>query len=205
VSDADRSSADDHGRRDRDQDDGLDEVVEIDELDGMVLPVRPDGDGFVIDLDADATLVVRKLVRELRELLTEPTDEGATLLARLFPVVHPDDPEAEEEYQRLMREELVASKVAAFDVVDAALAEHAVERGATDDGEFGGARVDAGQLVAFMQALNSIRLVLGTMLGVSDEGRRPVSRAMARRPEYSLYEYLSFLLEVSVRAMRGTV
>ncbi len=160
--------------------------------DGAVeLQVRAEGDGFVIDLGPDERAVVRKLLRELRELLAEPTPEASALVDRLFPVAHPDDADAEAEYQRLMREELVASKLAAFEIVDAALA---------DDGS---SRVDEGGLIAFMQSVNSVRLVLGTMLGVTDEGRREVSRRMERRPEYSLYEYLSYLLDISVRAVSG--
>lgn len=121
----------------------------------------------------------------------EPSGEVAILLRRLFPVVHPDDDELEAEYQRLMRDELVQSKLAAFDVVEDTLG---------DDGAPG--EVDEAGLVAFMQSLNSIRLVLGTMLGVSDEpDGREVAVEHEDSPEYALYAYLSYLLEHSVQAL----
>jgi Domain of unknown function (DUF2017) len=156
-------------------------------------PIRAaDGGGFVIDLGADETALLRRLLGELRALLTEPDpgSEARALLARLFPVVHPDDEEAEFEYQRLMRDELVQSKLSALDSVDGALA--------------GDGRADEPRLLAFMQSLNSIRLVLGTMLGVSDDPDQPeVTPGLEDSAEYHLYAYLSWLLEHCVQALSG--
>jgi hypothetical protein len=154
-------------------------------------PVRASGAGFVVDLGEDEAMLVRRLVDELRQLLTdpEPGEDAKALLHRLFPVAHPEDPEAEAEYQRLMREELVASKLAAFDAVDAALA--------------GDGRLDEGGLVAFMQSVNSLRLALGSMLGVTDDPDLEVDPAREDSAEYQLYGYLSWLLEWSVRAASG--
>jgi hypothetical protein len=153
-------------------------------------PVRPKGTGYVIDVGADESALIRRLVGELRGLLAdESTDPSShALLARLFPVVHPDDDELEAEYQRLMRDELVQSKLEAFEIVDEVLA--------------GDGRLDEGQLVAVMQSINSIRLVLGTMLGVSDDpDGDEVLPAMVDSSEYHLYGYLSWLLEWCVRAL----
>lgn len=153
-------------------------------------PVRRSGDGFVVDLGADEAGLVRRLVAEVRELLSDPDPDGEArvLLHRLFPVVHTADPEAEAEYQRLMREELVASKLAAFDVVDAALA--------------GDGRLDDAGLVAFMQSVNSVRLVLGSMLGVTDDSDTEIDPEREDTAEYQLYGFLSWLLEWSVQATR---
>ena len=155
-------------------------------------PVRAKGNGYVIHIGGDDSALIPRLVGELRELLAdESTDPRShALLARLFPVVHPDDDELEAEYQRLMREELVQSKLEAFEIVDEVLA--------------GDGLVDEGQLVAVMQSLNSIRLVLGTMLGVNDDpDADEVLPAMENSAEYHLYGYLSWLLEWCVRAMTG--
>lgn len=153
-------------------------------------PIRADGDGFVIDIGPEESQMIRRLLGELRALLTEdaPDSEARLLLVRLFPVVHADDPEAEAEYQRLMREELVESKLAAMQVVDDALS--------------GDGRVDEGHLIAFMQSINSIRLVLGTMLGVSDDpDDDEVTPGLEGSAEYHLYAYLSWLLEHTVQAL----
>ena len=64
--------------------------------------------------------------------------------------------------------------------------------------------VDEVGLVAFMQSLNGIRLVLGTMLGVTDDPTlEEVDEQLESSPEYHLYAYLSWLLEHCVRAASG--
>lgn len=153
-------------------------------------PVRSKGDGFVVDLGTDESALIRRLIGELRSMLTDPEpDESAqVLLARLFPVAHHDDEELEAEYQRLMREELVLSKLSAFDIVETTLS--------------GDGRVDEGELMAVMQSINSLRLVLGTMLGVTDDpDDDEVTAGLEDSAEYHLYGYLSWLLEWCVRAL----
>lgn len=154
-------------------------------------PVRASGHGFVVDLGDDEAALVRRLLGELRQLVSDPEPDGEAreLLARLFPVTHPDDPDAEAEYQRLMRDELVASKLASFELVDSTLA--------------GDGRLDEAGLVAFMQSVNSLRLALGTMLGVTDDPDAEVDPANEDSAEYHLYGYLSWLLEWSVRAAQS--
>lgn len=156
-------------------------------------PIRAQGDGFVISIGAEEGALVRRLIGELRTMLTdpEPDNESQVLLARLFPAAYLDDDEMEAEYQRLMRDELVQSKLASFDLVEQALA---------DDGS----AVDEAGVVALMQSLNSVRLVLGTMLGVTDDPNiEEVSEGLEDSPEYHLYTYLSWLLEWCVRALTG--
>jgi hypothetical protein len=175
-----------------------DDTTDDESSDDMVMgrfrpPVRAKGDGFVVDVGDDEAALIRRLVGELRALLSEEaTDEQAkALLQRLFPTAYPDDDDLEVEYQRLMREELVASKLAALDVVDGALTDRP-------------ARLDEAGLTAFMQSVNSIRLVLGTMLDVSDDPTGDeVTPGLEQSPEYALYGYLSWLLEHSVRALQS--
>jgi hypothetical protein len=156
-------------------------------------PVRRHDDGFVIDIGAEEGALVRRLISELRSLLTdpEPDEEAQALIVRLFPAAYLDDDEKEAEYQRLMRDELVQSKLGSFDLVDEALGGDA-------------APVDEGRLIAFMQSVNSIRLVLGTMLGVTDDpDADEVTPGLEDSAEYHLYGYLSWLLEWCVRALTG--
>lgn len=149
-------------------------------------PVRRDGDGFRVVLSNDEAGLVQRLLAELAELLDRPDDP---LTARLFPVVHPDDPEAEAEYQRLMRPELVESKRAAIAAVSSTLA--------------GDGRLDEGGMVAFMQAVNSVRLVLGTLLDITDDGDDEDGLDDPESYEQQLYVYLSWLLEWAVRTLSG--
>jgi hypothetical protein len=159
-------------------------------------PVRESGNGFLIELGEDEAMLVTRLLDELRQLLTNPSPDSSErlLIVRLFPVAHPDDEDEEAEYQRLMRDELVESKLEAIASVERVLAaERRSDR-----------VVDELGLVAFMQSLNAIRLVLGTMLGVTDDpSEDEVDEQLERSPEYHLYAYLSWLLEHCVRAASG--
>ena len=159
-------------------------------------PVRESGNGFLIELGEDEAMLVTRLLDELRQLLTNPSPDSSErlLVVRLFPVAHPDDEDEEAEYQRLMRDELVESKLEAIASVERVLAaERRSDR-----------VVDELGLVAFMQSLNAIRLVLGTMLGVTDDPTEDeVDEQLERSPEYHLYAYLSWLLEHCVRAASG--
>ena len=141
---------------------------------------------YRLDVPDNEREILRRLLPQLRTVLAdeEPADERAR---RLFPPAYTDDEAADAEYQRLMREDLVASHLAALDLVEASL----------DANE-----LTEGQLVAWMSAVNSVRLVLGTLLDVDEEldiGRLP--NATPDIESYALYAYLSNLLGDMVEAL----
>ncbi len=146
--------------------------------------------GFVLRFGAEERALVSRLLDELRSLLVNPVD--AAMTARLFPVVHPDRPDQEAEYQRLMRDELITSRLAGIDTVKDVLAGDGKKATFTED-----------QLVAFMQALNSVRLVLGTMLNVTEDDEAEIGDDAPLVPEYQLYAYLSWVLDSAVHALSG--
>ena len=141
---------------------------------------------FVVNLDEDERHFIRRLVGEVRELLTssEPDDPK---LARLFPPAYGDDrdAEAETEYQRLMRDELVASRLDSIARIDELLADDTRQSMTVD------------QLNAFVVSLNSVRLILGTILGITDEDDDDPDPA----PEMAMYDFLSWLLDSAVTAL----
>ena len=91
-----------------------------------------------------------------------------------------------------MREELVASRVAAIESVSALLL---ADGAATHDTVW-----DEGQTIAFMQSINAIRLVLGSLLGIHDDESADEADDDTS-PEHQLYDFLSWLLEWTVRAL----
>ncbi len=108
-------------------------------------------------------------------------------LRRLFPPAYADDAEADDEYRRLMREELLDGKLAALRVVEeSAYAEHLTEE----------------DLESWLGALESLRLYLGTQLDVSEatyaEELEPDDPSA---PALALYGYLSWLQEQAVEAL----
>jgi hypothetical protein len=90
------------------------------------------------------------------------------------------------EYQRLTREELQSGRLAAVDVV-----EQTVEA----------QELTPDQLTSWMHAVNALRLVLGTMLDVSDDDQTfALPRDHPDAPTLALYGYLGVLLEEMVEA-----
>lgn len=156
-------------------------------------PVERVGDQFVINLGTDERELVSRLLGELRDLLLGATDQP--LLRRMFPPAYhlADDADADAEYQRLMHDDLVASRLAAISGVLAVLGNADATR-----------RVDEEGLIALMQALNALRLVLGTLLDVSEEDHPDdIDDDDPLVGEYHLYGYLSYLLDEAVDALTG--
>ena len=130
--------------------------------------------------------LLRHLLPQLRALLTEGSDSR---LRRLFPTAYADDAEAEAEYVRLMRDDLVASRLAAITTVEETL---------------GVEELTGEQLEAWMSSVNAVRLVLGTMLDAGED--LDIDALADDDPDiegYVLYGYLGYLLEEMVAVALG--
>ena len=148
----------------------------------MEARIRPTGDGdFHVELSPQERALLRALPAQLRELL-ESDDPS---VYRLFPSAYPEHPDHENEYVVLTRDELVDSHRAALDALEA-----------TADAD----RLDAGQLDAWLHALNQLRLVLGTQLDVTED-MAEVDPSDRRFPELLVYGYLSELQDEVVEAL----
>jgi len=155
-------------------------------------PIEHTRKGYQLHLDDEEREVLRGLLGQLRDLLVGPSDDP--VLRRLFPTAYhlPEHAEQDAEYQRLMREDLVASRLASIELVDAAL-------GST------GPLTEA-QVMALLQAINGLRLVLGTILDVSEElDLDEIDDDDPHVGEHHLYAFLSWLLEWTVRAARHSI
>jgi len=127
--------------------------------------------------------ILRGLAGELRELL--PTEDPS--LGRLVPPAYTDDPDANEEYAGLMRDDLLAEHTAAIDEFER-----------TIDAK----RVTEEELVAWMGAVNDLRLVLGTKLDVTEEMyERELDPRDPNAHQMAVYHYLGFLEEQIVVAL----
>jgi hypothetical protein len=138
--------------------------------------------GYRLRLPRAERELLASLPRQMRELLQ--TDDPS--LRRLFPPAYGDDPAADDEYRRLMRDELLEGKLAALQVVEeTAFAEH----------------LDAEDLEAWLGALESVRLYLGTELDVTEGTYEALDPGDPGAPALALYGYLSFLQEQAVEAL----
>ncbi len=145
---------------------------------------EPEGK-FRLELPREEREVLRTLPAHLRELLAE---EGAPALRRLFPPAYADDPEREAEFREMVRDDLVETKLAAIATMEA-----------TIDAE----RLSEEELLAWLGALNDLRLVLGTRLDVSEETDFEDFEGDAREGVAALYWYLGTLEEDVVEALPG--
>jgi Domain of unknown function (DUF2017) len=135
--------------------------------------IRRTGEGFRVGLLRHERSLLRQLCERLTgELAGAGEDEG---LARLFPSAY-DDEEAAAEYERLVRPGLADGKLAAL----RRTAETATE-----------ARLDVETAETWLRALNDLRLVLGTRLGVTED-TFGASR-VRMRPEVAIYGWLTWL------------
>jgi hypothetical protein len=173
----------------------------------MKPPVRRHRGGFSVHLTADQSELLLRLLDELALMLTDEAPENQARVARLFPPAftqqsrdgsgedysEQDYSEHEAEYQRLMRDELLQSRLASIAAVRECLSQprHLTEA----------------QLIGFMQAVNSLRLVLGTILQISEDAENPDLEDPELSPEdqdFGLqvaYQFLSWVLEWTVTAL----
>ena len=141
---------------------------------------------YRVELPEEERDLLRRLLPQLRTLLTDD-DTGDGRTRRLHPPAYADDAEADADYQRLMREDLVASRLAAVEAVEASV----------DASE-----LDEQQLLSWLGSVNNLRLVLGTVLDVSEE--LDIGELPDETPDveaYALYAYLSSLLGEMVDAL----
>jgi Domain of unknown function (DUF2017) len=130
--------------------------------------------------DAERELV-GGLVPQMQELLT--VDDPA--LRRVFPPAYADDEAKDDEYRRLMRDDLLAGRFGDLDVIEETLQAE---------------RLTAEQTEAWLRALNGVRLVLGTRLDVTEDMDRP-EPDNPDAPSFAVYEYLSMLVSELVDAL----
>jgi hypothetical protein len=115
------------------------------------LPIRRMTNGrFEINLSDNEREVIATYLEQLRELLLGRDDA----LRRLFPVAYLNDPDADRDYQELMHGDLLESRFAAIETMEETLRERTI---------------DEAQLTQWMQAINALRLVVGTRLDVGEE------------------------------------
>jgi hypothetical protein len=123
---------------------------------------RPQPDGNVsVGIDDAGRELLQVLSRQLLDLLDQAESGSPSLspvasdpsLVRLFPPAYPDDPTADADYRSLVGADLVISRRNAL----TALRDSARKT-----------LLDEATLAAWLDALEALRLVLGTRLGIED-------------------------------------
>lgn len=146
---------------------------------------RRDG-SYRVRLPGDERDVLAALPAQLREAL----DAGEPTLHRLFPPAYVGDDAANAEYARLVGTGLLEGKLRALDEL---------ERTAHDES------LSEEQLRSWLGALESLRLVLGTQLDVTEESYGPLDVRDPDAPRLALYHWLSWLQDEAVQALSETL
>jgi len=138
---------------------------------------------YLLRLPEGEREVLRSLPAQLRQLLS--TDDAS--LRRLFPPAHADDPLANAEYTSLVRDDLMAERLARLEMMETTI---------------DAARLDEQQLLAWLGVLNDLRLVLGTRLDVTEDMyEEEMPGDESRAPAFELFRYLGFVEEQIVEAL----
>lgn len=142
---------------------------------------RRDGT-YQVELPAGERDVLRALPGQLREAL----DAGEPTVYRLFPPAHADDDAANEDYAQLVGPGLAEGKLLALSELERTA--HAT-------------RLSEDELGAWLGGIESLRLVLGTQLDVTEESYGPLDADDPDAPRLALYHWLSWLQEEVVQAL----
>lgn len=130
--------------------------------------------------------VLAALLEELGGLLAEDAPPDASL-ARLYPPAVPDDARATAEFDELVRADLDAERRARLALVAATLE---------------APTLDEAQAAAWLGALNDLRLVAGTRLGITeDDEREPIDESDPDADRLVTFAWLGWLEEQLVDAL----
>ena len=156
-------------------------------------PVSRGDDGrYTFSIDAEDRRVLNDLFGQFKEVLVD--GQESETVRRLFPTAYHEDPEHDEEYQRFMRSELLASHLHSVDhvrsLIDASAESTSIQLAQSD-------------LDALMKATNGIRLLLGTLLSVSEDDHDDIEESDPTYGQHQLYAYLGWLLDWMVSAQAG--
>ena len=140
----------------------------------------------VVALDDHERRILADLVDQLRTLLMSGTEPS---LRRLFPTAYPDDEKHEREYQSLVHGTLLEHRLRTLEVFESTLDATSITLEPAE---------------AWLGALNDLRLVLGTLLDVSEDD-------VAFDPDaddaftHAVYHFLGALLEQVVEVLFTTL
>lgn len=167
-------------------------------------PVRVGRGGtYLLCIDSEDRRSLLRLLGELQDTLLDDSqvnDTSTDRFRRLFPTAYHDDHELDVEYQRLMKGELLASRLDSLSSARAAL-----ERTPEDDTII----LTPHELDVFTRSINNLRLVLGTLLDVQEsDDLDPADEDTVGDParlHRHLYSYLGWLIDWAVTAQAGAL
>jgi hypothetical protein len=152
-----------------------------------VRPFRRRGDGFSVSLGADERQLLVELARQSRELIGSEDPSSDPAVARLFPAAYRDDPLASLEFETAMGETPRNGKLEAL-----ATLERTAEA----------TQLSEDELLAWMGAVNDLRLLLGTRIEITEESTEDdYPEGSPDHDAFGVYAYLTWLEDRILRAL----
>jgi hypothetical protein len=144
--------------------------------------------GYVVRLPSAERDVLETIPSMLRGMLSQQ-DPKDPALRRLFPTAFLDDEQAADEFDSVVRDDLMGQRLAAIETLERTV---------------GSDRLSEEELAAWLASVNDLRLVLGVRLAVTEDSRPEEFRGDPETERtYALYAYLSYLEEEMVEALAG--
>ena len=140
---------------------------------------------FKVGLEGPEQQLLSMLPRQVQELLEQ--DDPST--KRVFPVAYTDDAKAQADYKEMMGAQLLNQHQRSLDTLASTA---------------GAASIDEDEIHEWLDALEVLRLVLGTQLDVSEDGAM-VDESDPRSTQFTVYHYLSMLQEEIVEALAAAL
>ena len=159
-----------------------------------MLNVQPQKNGdFLVTMPPPALEFLHRLPGKLRSVLRNP-DFGDSAVRRLFPVAY-KDPRREEEYRRLLADDLTRRKLEALDVFEEILTSCDL------DPRQASLTIAGKHFHACLGVINDMRLVLGVELDIREEiWEKELDPGDPRGEKLLLLHFLSFLEESLLEA-----
>lgn len=149
------------------------------------LIARLEAGRYRLVVEDDARELLWSLGPQLSDVLMSGDPD---LTTRLFPPAYADDEEREAEFRRLMGDDLLARRFDDLDQLQAAIESESMT---------------TGELESFLRAVNSVRLVLSSVIGIETEedAHEPFEMEDHDAAQRFLYEWLSALLADGIWAL----
>jgi hypothetical protein len=128
---------------------------------------------YRVGLEGPEQQLLSMLPRQVQELLEQ--DDPST--KRVFPVAYTDDPKAEADFREMMGSQLLEQHQRSLDTLAATAMTPTLEES---------------EIHEWLDALEVLRLVLGTQLDVSEDGAM-IDESDPRAAQFTIYHYLSML------------
>ncbi len=155
----------------------------------MSSPFRSERDGIRLRLDVNEAAVLEQLLPLLATV--GERSEGDPAARRLYPAAYRDAPDDDEEYWRLVGDELAEARAADRSAFAETLA--VAEEGVV---------LSSGEAEAWLRVLGDARLLLAARLGIEREDDHDTASGS---PEWAVLSYLGYLQGTLAEVMASTL